>query len=293
VSIVLRRLPTGKARLVAKIVDTDLVTPLSADEAMLIPETRGAEPLRGADAKTDFGVGTVTFERMRPGRYHVWVRVPGRGGFAALVEIAEGQAEVTTSIVAGKPGTLRGRVELRDTGLTIVRWVSIERPGMWTTPQWGAYQTARMIGGEVVAADGTFVFERLAPGKYRLRTDQDGWLGEAFAEVPAGGEATAVVTFVRGGVVSFRLAAPSPSNRLDVDVAQGGELWRAVMSIGGVKDKAFREEETLRPGRYRWRVRFPADGYDAGVRVAAETQEGEVVVVAGETAVVDVPVVVK
>jgi hypothetical protein len=290
-AIVLHRLPIGKARLVVKVVDGDSGAPLSADEAQLIPETRGDEPIRSADADKDFRVGSVSFERVRPGRYSAWVRVPARGAFVTDVDVTEGPSEVTATIVAGRPGTLRGRLDLAGTEPTKFRWVSIGRPDDWCTPQWGGYRTAKISGGELVAPDGTFVFERLNAGRYRLWAEQDVWLGEAFAEVPAGGEANAVVTFVRGGTVSFSLTAPSPSNRLDVEVAEGPGPWKHVMSIGGVKGKAFREEQTLRPGRCRWRVKFPADEF-VSTRVAAKTQEGEVVVVAGETAVVDVPVVV-
>ena len=290
--VVLHRLAQGKARLVVTIVDGESGALLSADEAMLLPETRGDEPIRSADARKDIGVGTVTFDRMRPGRYRVWVNVPGRGAFAAGVEVVDSQTEVTARVVVGRPGKLRGRLDPPATGPTGIRWVSITQPGDWTSPSWAGYRTKSAIGGETVTADGTFTFESIAAGRYRLWTEQDGWLGEGFADVPSGGEATVVVTFVRGGVVSFRLTGPSPSQSVQWDVAEGTGPWRCVMRMGGIKGQAYREDATLRPGRYRWRVTFPADSF-VSARTAAETQEGELVVVAGETVVVDVPVVAR
>jgi len=93
-------------------------------------------------------------------------------------------------------------------------------------------------------------------------------------------------------VSSFRLAAASPSDRLEVHVAIGDAPMRCVGSLGGMKGKTCRDDVTLAPGRYRWRVTFPADEF-VTERTAARTAEGEVTVVAGETAVVDVPVVAK
>jgi RNA polymerase sigma-70 factor (ECF subfamily) len=287
--VVLRRLPAGKATLVASIVDADTGAKLAPDEAMLMPDEWNDEPVRSADAAVGLGDGTVTFPRMRPGRWQLWVRVPGRGAALAFVDVAPGQTEVSARVEVGRPGRLRGRVETGETGPKDVHWVSIDREGVWSTPQWGGYQTAKVTGGETVAGEGSFVFEKLMPGRYRLHLETpDGWVGEALVDVPSGGDAECVVTLVRGGIASFRFATAMTSKAtVRIDVARAGESWRCVASGTAARD-AKCGDATLAPGSYRWRMTIPDEDH-ARVRPA----EGEITVVAGETAVVEVPVVAK
>jgi hypothetical protein len=290
--LVMRRLPAGKATLTATLVDADTGAPVSAQEAMLIPSVQDDEPIRTPDPKTGMGDGTVTLPRLRPGRYRLWVRVPDRGPGVATVDVAEGQTEVAVRVRVGESGTLRGRVELGDAGIAMPRMLVPESTEDWTSPQWSRSQADGLQGGARVQPDGTFALRNVVPGRYRVWIDQDGWMGEGFADVPARGEGTAVVTFTRVGKIDFRLAAPSPSSTVQYEVAEGDGPWRVVMRFGGLKGKAAHYAATIRPGRWRWRVTFPAQNLSVSP-AAAETAEGEVTVVAGETATVDVPVVAK
>jgi RNA polymerase sigma-70 factor (ECF subfamily) len=293
VVVVLRRLPAGKATLVATIVDADTGAPLTADDAMLAPAANAAEPCRIPDATMGLGEGTITFPRLRPGRYRLWLKVPGRVPAVADVEVRDGQTDVAARVAVGHGGTLRGSIDVGGTAAPMLPGIGLRLADDWTSPQWATYHTEKMWGAETVKPDGTFVFSGVTPARYRFESSYEGFIYESAAvDVPSGGEATVVVTVTQAGQVSFGLRAASPSDTIQYDVSQDGGAWQCVMRFGGEKGKTPTFAATLRPGRYRWRVMFPAQNY-VGALMAAENAEGDVTVVAGETAVVEVPVVAK
>jgi RNA polymerase sigma-70 factor (ECF subfamily) len=292
VAVVLRRLPVGRARIVATIVDAATGATVSADEACLFPAAQGDEPLRDADPKTDLGEGTVTFARVRPGRWRLWVRAPGHGIAVAGVDVAEGQTDVAVRVETGRTGVLRGRVDLGDTGLEMPSIVAARSMDDWTQPQWATTQADGLIGAARVQADGTFVFPKALPGRYRVWIHARGFQGEGFADVPAGGEGTAVVTFTKAGQIAFRMGGPSPTDVIEYEMSRGSEPWRTLMRLGRMKGTSHDFDATLAPGSYRWRVSYPSADF-VGAPLAAGPFEGEVTVVVGETTVVDVPVVPK
>ncbi len=293
VVVALRHVEPGKARVVAQVVDADTGAPLSPDEAQLIPARQEDRDLWNGHGKIELASGSLSAGRVRAGAWKLWVRIPGRPAAFVSLDVAEGQVEVPVRVAVGRPGTLRGRLELGDVGIEMPTWVSLGHEGVWCTPEWAGYRTEKAIGGERVGPDGTFEFPRVAPGRYRLWIDTQGCLGEGFAEVLSGGEATAVVTFTKGAVVSFTLTAPSPTPIVNFEMARGDGPWQTVMRFGGQKGKTPTFDRTLKPGAYRWRVTFPAEAWHGSQRLAAEPAQGEVTVAAGETAVVDVPVVAK
>ena len=107
------------------------------------------------------------------------------------------------------------------------------------------------------------------------------------------GAFASVVPVTPAAVLSFTNDAASPSKVVVYEVAQGDGAWRTVMRLGGQKGKVTRYEKTLEPGRWRWRVTFPADNVSGSGRKAAQTAEGEVTVGLGETVAIDVPVLLR
>jgi hypothetical protein len=150
-----------------------------------------------------------------------------------------------------------------------------------------------MVGAARVAADGTFEFPEVIPGRWRIFTPTGDFVGEGFADVPAGGEGTCIVRMTQTGTVSLRLAAASPSRSVECWFGRDGAPLRRWASRSVSANGSTALESKLPPGRWRWRVSFPSDGSWGLVRVVAETQEGDVLVTAGQTALIDVAVVPK
>lgn len=290
VTIVLLRRKPGKARLVAEVVD-ESGSALAPDEAMLL----SAETSRGRGFRTlpygsmDLASGRVVAERVRPGRHRLWVRVESRGVAVGDVTVGDDDAEVRATLTLRPRGSLRGRVEVPE-GARLPFLVTIAPADGSSQPSWAQYRTADMIGAARVASDGTFRFEGVVPGRYRLVAQARGAEGDVEAEVPAGGEGEAVLRLAPTGVVSFRLAAPSPSDVVVFEIARDGGDWTTVMRRGGEEGREARHDANVAPGRIRWRVTFPATN-TLDAPAAARPAEGEIDVALGDPAVVTVPVV--
>ena len=230
---------------------------------------------------------------MKPGHWRMSVHFPDRLGTIVPVDVADGQTEVVVRVVVGKPGVLRGRVDAGDTGAPLPHMVMPDLPDDAQLPQWARPHGPKMVGAARVAADGTFEFPDVVPGRWRVWTQENGWVGEGFADVPAGGEGTCVVTLTRPGTLTFQLASQPPSAAVECWVGGENAPMRRRAIGNFAQGKYPKLECALVPGRWRWRVSFPVAGSWGTAHVVAETQEGELTVVAGETVVVDVPVVAK
>jgi len=293
VVVVLHRVPPGKARIVAAVVD-ESGAPLAPDDVMLTPADGSSSAARMSHGKAELGNGRLVVERVKTGHWQLWLRVPGRIGAVVPVEVAEGQTEVALRIVVGRPGKLRGRVDVGDTGAPLPTMVMPSSAlDYWGLPEWARPHGAKVIGAAKVESDGTFEFPNVMPGQWRVWVRENGFVGEGVADVPAGGEGTTVVVLSRAAKASFRLGAESPSDIVRVEFAQGDGPWRTVLYQGGAKSKATTFEASLLAGAYRWRVTFPADNFVGTTHVAALPASGEVTLVAGETTIVNVPVVLK
>lgn len=291
--VVMHRVPPGKAQITAAVVD-EAGAPLAPDEVMLLPADSGTSAAPMAHGKKELGNGRVVIERVKRGRWQLWLRVPNRIGAVVPVDVAEGQTEVALRIVVGRPGKLRGRVDVSDTGAALPSMVMPSSAlDYWGLPQWATPHGPNMHGAAKVEADGTFEFPNVMPGQWRVWVRENGFVGEGIADVPAGGEATTVVALSRAAKASFRLDAESPSDDVRVEFAQGDGPWRTVLYQGGAKSKTTTFEASLLAGAYRWRVTFPADNFAGTTHVAALPASGEVTLVAGETTIVNVPIVLK
>jgi carboxypeptidase family protein len=108
---VLRREEFGKVRVVAEIVDGATGARLAPDTAEL---RRRDESSRAGAACADYGTmelgsGDVTVERVKPGRWQLWVTVSGRPPAVADFESQDAVAEVRLRVVVGRPAEIRGR----------------------------------------------------------------------------------------------------------------------------------------------------------------------------------------
>jgi hypothetical protein len=240
----------------------------------------------------DLTQGRVVVERVRAGRYRLWVRAAGGGVAVEDVTVAEGDEEVRATVTVRARGNLRGRVEMPAEGARLPWMVSIVPADGAGQPSWAQFRTDDMIGAAKVAPDGTFQFEGVVPGRYRLVAEVRGAEGSTDAEVPSGGEGEAVLRLAPVGVVSFRLAAPSPSDVVVFEIARGDRDWTTTMRWGGQAGLESRHDANVAPGRVRWRVTFPATDAEEAPD-AAKPAEGEVDVALGDPVVVTVPVVVE
>lgn len=287
--VVMRRSPLGAARMKAVVVDPVTRERVPVVAAMFVPDAQSGERIRNPESSEDFATGTFTIDELQPGSGLLWVRVKDRGAFVVPVEIHDGGTEIRTTIEAGRPGRLAGRVDLSATDLGRILWVGISRPETDRTPEWGSYRGIDTTGGELVAVDGTFAYPTLSPGRYRLRGESEGWVGETEVLVPDGGEVEAVVTLVRGGRIRFRVTEPSPAGDVSLQLASGDGAFRTVAFVRAEPGKPAESTVTELPGRYRWRAAIKvSEATSAPAALDAGILEGEVVVVAGETSEVTI-----
>ncbi len=288
--VVLARVPAGKTRLLAEVIDSENGAPLTAEEVMLIGAEQASLQTRLPSATPAISSGRVTAERVQPGRWRLWVRVPGRPPAVAGFVAPEGGGDVRVRVLVGRPANIRGRMDLPE-GMSPPHMVFLSLADERSRPSWAVYRTPGTIDAAFVARDGTFLFEGVMPARYRITADAGPFLGEGVVEAPSGGEATVTVTFRRGTALEFRLAAPSPSDVVVYEVSHEDGPWKTIMRLGGEKGRASPYKATLPPGRWRWRVSFPADGFAGSVRAAAEPVEGEATLAEGASVTVTVPVV--
>jgi hypothetical protein len=137
-------------------------------------------------------------------------------------------------------------------------------------------------------ADGAFSIPGLMPGRHKIDASIPGWLCRAEVDVPSGGVGEVVLVPQRVALLRLRSTELVPKCVLEFFVAEGSGPWEIRGRFGGDDGKPLSHDLTVRPGRVRWRVRFDADNIG---RVAAETAEGEVQVVAGDQPEIRVPIV--
>jgi RNA polymerase sigma factor (sigma-70 family) len=287
-----RRTAPGKARVVVTIVD-DAGAPLAPDQASTDGVDESASSAYAKHGRIELGNGRVVIERMKPGRWNLWLHVPDRLGRVARVEVPDAQVDVAVRVVVEKPGVVRGRVDVGDTGAPMPQMVVPALADGTELKDWAYPHGPKMVRAARVAADGTFEFPEVMPGRWRIFTPGVDFVGEGFADVPAGGEGACVVRMTQTGTVALRLAAASPTKTVECWFGREDAPLRKWASRSVSTDGRTALESRLAPGRWRWRVSFPSEGSWGLVRVAAETQEGEVLVTAGQTVRVEVPVVPK
>jgi RNA polymerase sigma-70 factor (ECF subfamily) len=286
VEIILRRVPPGRTRVVADVVDEATGEPLAVSEAMLVdvaPREGTRVTAAGYGALDRSRTGVLVLDRVKPGRWRFWVRVEGdRPPSVVALDTTEQPEEIRLRIPVGRAGLLRGSVTV-PAGSRLPSMVFLERADERSAPGWSNSVSAQASGAATVARDGTFSFEGVPPARWRVRFSGAGILGDSVVAVPSGGEAEVLVAGRRGAVLRLRLDGESPSDVVVTELARDGEPWRTVMRLGGQRGRETTDAFTLEPGRWRWRVSFPDDSLPMARRDAAPPVEGSADLVEGVT----------
>lgn len=170
--------------------------------------------------------GAFRLEGLAPGRMVLSAR--GDGG-AWGRELAEAGQKHPVELRLEPGGSVQGRV-VAESG---------EPVGTVEVGGWGA-AVQQDLGAVRVQGDGTFVVERLAPGRYELWATADGWSrATETATVEPGGRAAVTLTLRRGGTITGRVLGLGSAEleRCQV-IASGGRTTPApdgTFTVSGVR----------------------------------------------------------
>ncbi len=291
VQVMVRALPTGDARLVLSMVDAKTGAAIHSDDVdvMLLP-VEGTQRHGGITVMKHRDGPTI--ERVAPGRWRVWARVKDYVPTFVSVTVEEGVREVRATVRFGSGATLAGTVDtaaipnFRNVTVMISPMGQRSLPGgakWWHRPPHGHTRTSSQV------EEGRFSFDRLPPGRWKIRLLGPGIVGAAEVVLTDAQTTPVVVTARRGAIVRFHGDAVVAPGHALVAVARPGEEWQERTGGRGKGETPFTAALTLEPGRWRWRVRFPTDP-GPSLTMAAETQEGEIDVAGGDDITLDVPV---
>ncbi len=289
VLVVLKHLPPGRARLVADVVDAETGEALDPVEAMVygVERPKPGEPHRYATPK--FEPGRVTADRLRPGRWLVWVRVTNQMAAGTEFDVGDRDTEIRARNEVGHPGSLTGRVvsdEVESLEDLLVYW-------SYQSSSHPIWYFANQPSPGKTQPDGSFRIADLVPGRYRLSVCMRGVVGEGEAEVPSGGNGQVEIRIHRGGWLLFRGGPPPANAFVEVLIAEGDEPLKLRMSFQSPDGEPLSRGDTVHAGRVRWKVRFREDNYQENERECAEPAEGEDTVAPGESVEINVPIVPK
>jgi len=281
--ITLERRAPGRARLVAEVFDAATGEALDPHDVELAIVEAGRT--RWAGTLQDRGV--VTAERLRAGTW--LLSVADRFGRRACRDftVSEDDDEVRLRIEIADAGSLEGRVEGVSTAAGPRARAVLRGPSFAFDPE-----TLRGVrfGAATVGRDGSFRIANLVPGDYLVVIEGGGVAGAAEAVVLAGEATRVTVAAERSARVEFRTAPFSAETWVGLDVTRpDGTALPATAGHAVDAGQPLSAGFDVRPGRLAWTCRFAMA--DLTGRDAAAPQSGEVVVEAGETVEVVVPVV--
>lgn len=288
--IVLERDERSRSRLLLDVVDAETSAPVDPIAVQAFPNASGAHD-SWANPIILRRPGGATIDPLHPGDWRIWVRV-GRVITSQVLRIEEGEAEHRATVSVGRPGVLSGRVEF-DGENDPVRVCVLSLYGDGDRPGDNEWKGGSLLDAyRPIEADGSFRLEDVSPGPWSLTVRDRGWIGSASVDVPSGGEGRCVIRPVRSARLDFRTGA-SPGDIIVYSIAEGDEsAWRLAMRMGGMKGREYVEEQTVKPGRVRWKVQFLTENR-VDAPDAALPQEGELEVAAGDVIDVPVPVVTR
>ena len=236
--------------------------------------------------------GRVELEAVLPGTYEVKVSCPGYLADEEYPEVvvAAGADPEEQVWKVGAGGRVRGVVLAHDG--RPVDGASVNAQPVVATDLWSAWQR------ETTEADGTFVIEGMAAGRYKVTAtprDAPGNEEPVEVDVPAGGEATVEIRVPQGGAIAgaVRDEDGAPVARVHVRVRVRGRRWSwdANDSTQTLDDGSFRIEG-LPVGTHR--VTAMRDRWGSALRAPGKSDDdrsGETVEVrAGKTARVELVV---
>ncbi|HVS12044.1 MAG TPA: carboxypeptidase-like regulatory domain-containing protein [Planctomycetota bacterium] len=288
VEIVLRRAdPFESARLVAEVVDALTGHPLDPADVLILRRSEGADaPMNQVEARRESG--RVIAERLPVGAWRVWVQVRGRPNGYADVDVERGSSEVHARIEVGEHGALVGRARFSpDLPFRPCRvHASMIRP-----PLGGGWRENSVTFTSMpLQPDGSFAFDRLTPGTWRLSLRGDDVLAKAEVVVPSGTTMRVELEPVLAGRIIFS-GLSSKKGAIYFEFLRQGETSFSSLGVCQAREgEDFLHAQAVLEGRLRWRAVFARGRPEEGRRWA-ETQEGEVESKAGERIEIQVPVI--
>ncbi len=287
VVVELRRAPAG-ARVVVELRDASTETAIDPVKAMLLRGEGNDAPGRFHSGPT-FAAGQVTYDRIPPGSWDVWVLAEGYSPLRVGVVLEKGATEVRVIARCPHLGVVRGVVRgLPDASRRRMAFLSLA--DVRSKPQWVKLQSdPKLIGATWVETDGSFRIEGVPAGRLRIRMREPGFAGSTDVFVPGGGEVAAELTLRALGRVTFRCAEAPPLRVVRVRYAAIGEPfgnWFGFVSRDGARPEVTVD---VPPGRVRWQSHFaaPRSKIDPDAEIVGE---GEFDSVAGEVLDVVIPV---
>ncbi len=279
--VVFKRLRLGTTKLLARVVEASTGKPLDPANVSLYQCDRADPPEYASPSRVERRSGELAAERLPPGAWRLWVRVPGYAPAYADFTVSPAQAEARPEVRLGLAGRIVGNVS----GLAGKGAVLTMPAGTDSAPGTEFETDGRLRGCANVAEDGTFVLEKIAPGPTRVWLAADGVLGETTVDVPSGGYVQADIAATPGARLGFRSEEPVPAGveAIEFYIAQGEGELKCVMRHGGGGGRPLSYEHTLPAGRTRWCVMFDSDG-------RVRTQEGVADAIVGRTVEVPVPI---
>ena len=299
VVVVLNRLPAASVRFVAEVVHArtgELLDPSKASFRRVRSEL--SPPNSGhANPVPVLSVGKVT-SKLRPGCWKIQVRVENVGRAEKAFQVRETDTEVFLRVEVGEPGTVIGRVVLKDVPPAFVPKYVCLRTIPHSTGQWvpdDESKRGRYTPGFVRVNPRVNPVFRLVdvPSKTPVRLEVLGsrtrmLMGCAEVVVPPGGTARVDIPVTLGGLIRFRTESVLPEGQGQIEIAGKNETWKRHWVMQREAARLARHV-VVHPGQTRWRSRcFLGWGPDG--RPQWSRANGQVNVKAGETAEVVVPV---
>jgi hypothetical protein len=130
----------------------------------------------------------------------------------------------------------------------------------------------------------------MTPAVYRLSAITGTWMGETVIDASQG-DAAGDVELQRAARLRVAIPVSAGIECMRFDVSVDGAPWTRLITTAASHSPPDSVTQTLRPGRLRWRATFRATPNFMDPLDTAEPQEGEVVLEAGRTAEIVVPVV--
>jgi len=259
VVLVVERGPEHPGRVIAQIVDRTSGAALDALAAGVHRADSRSGGIR-QEVKVSLLAGRVEVGNVAPGRYQLWVQVPGRPLTFGAFEIGETQGEVPMRIEVDRAGRILGRLHpiegVEPSRVQVRAWC--RTPTGFVAPR--VHPQAGPQGVWRPDERGRILLEDLCPGSWWITVcHEDRIAGPVEVSVHPGEESAVDLPLEAGGIIEVDLGSLPDSGYLEVS-AQTDDGPRATTGYLLVEGWQPRIEVTVPPGRTAYEVSLSATG---------------------------------